>query len=111
MCRQDKFENAIVNESELSYDEGLLIENLEKCLTLKEFYSDYGRDLDKKYRDRLMIFLNYKFSLLTPLQYEIADMIYRQKLSYSEISLIIHKAKSTINYHRKRIDEILRTSL
>lgn len=116
MSRQERFEDNIILESELpiyynSSGEDLMItlDTLNEYMTLAEVSSEYGRDLDFDNRSYLKIIINERFSKLTPLQKQIAQLKYIDNLSFREIKREINKSLSTIHYHINKIDKILGT--
>jgi DNA-directed RNA polymerase specialized sigma24 family protein len=112
--KQKQFEESIILESELNgKDEDMYrtLDNIStECLTLSEFQSEYGKDLDLEVREHLVVYINYKFSKLNDLQLKIANLRYKHNLTYRQISKRIDRPISTINYQLKKIDTILRSN-
>ena len=78
-------------------------------LTLAEVHSEYGKDLNLEFRERLVIIINERFDRLSDIQQRIAKMRYNKEMTYREISDKINRSISTISHHMKQINKTLRS--
>lgn len=77
-----------------------------KCNTLAEIAENSGYNFCMNPRTQLLIYIDYKFKLLSKEQRKIAIMYFIENLSYREIAKIINKGKSTVNRHIDAIKKI-----
>ena len=112
---QDEFERNIMLESELpsscnmdgsqSYTS---LDDICEYVTLEELYSEYGRDLEQEFREKLNTFLNIIFSQLEKEEVKLMEMKFKQMLSYRQISEITKEPLSTLHYKIKKIEDKIR---
>lgn len=107
MNKQEAFENMVITETDLSI-------NCENHINLDELEYGYNTlgDIFKQdehvfsNRVKLISFINYKFSLLTNTQKQIAEYRFYYKYTIKQIAKVLDKAESTICEHLKNIEKI-----
>ena len=115
--RQYIFENSIILEADLGRIRTPTGEPLDRSidqlannyLTLAEVQSEYGKDLNLEFRERLVIIINERFGRLSDIQQRIAKLKYNEQCTYREIAEEIGRSKSTVEHHMKQIKKILRS--
>jgi DNA-directed RNA polymerase specialized sigma24 family protein len=116
--KQEQFENEILLECELynkttsdGYEFDVNMDNLSQYVTLDELYSEYGRDLEQEFREKLSIIVNFILSNLDKDEYKLATLRYSQNLNYREMNKITNIPITTLQYRVQKLDKKLKSFL
>ena len=115
--RQDNFENRVILESELvnyyntngDIYQMSLDDYTDRCLTLSDVASEYGKDIDFENRKLLQIIIKERFERLSDMQRKIAELKYLEDKSVREIASNVDRAISTVQFHINKINDIIRS--
>ena len=115
--KQENFENNILLECELymcdEYGNRIdaNLDSLNEYNNLKDLYSEYGRDLEKEFRDKLYILVNFVLDQLSKEEYKLVELRYIKRLNYRDIGKELNQPKSTIYDKMKNVDNKLKVLL